>query len=121
MTNEEYVKRLGMLYNEVMSFRKDENYIINQPQMDKLVEVLEFFIDTAAKLDGRVEPVKLVPKEEHSGVTATFIVFDVIGEAVQRFCDVMRYCSAISIDGTEDGICISCTIPNVFKPIESTF
>lgn len=115
MTNEEYVKRLGILYNKVLSLRKDADYIVNQPQMDKLVAVLEFFLDEAKELDGKVEPVQLKPKEEHGGVTATFLVFDLYNDRVSRFCDVMRGCSAITIDATSKGeVCISCTIPDVF-------
>ena len=118
MTNEEYVKRLGQLYEKVLSLREDDNYVINQPQMDKLVEVLNFFLDTAKKCNGKVEPVKLMPKAEHGGVTATFVVFDIYGDDIQKYCDVMRHTSAITIDGTEDGICISVTVPEVFVSIK---
>lgn len=117
MTNEEYVKHLGILYNEILNLRKDEDYVVNQPQMDKLVEVLEFFLDAAKRLDGSVEPVVLQPKEEHGGVTATFLVFDLAGEQVAKFCDVMRNCSAIGVDAKTNGeVCISCTVPKVFVP-----
>ena len=118
MTNEEYVKRITQLYNKVLSMKKDGDYAVNQPQMDKLVEVLNFFLDTAKKSNGNVEPVKLTPKEEHGGVTATFIVFDIYGDDIQKYCDVMRHTSAITIDGTEDGICISVTVPEVFVSIK---
>jgi len=118
LTNEEYVKRLGQLYEKVLSLREDDNYVINQPQMDKLVEVLNFFLDTAKKCNGKVEPVKLMPKAEHGGVTATFVVFDIYGDDIQKYCDVMRHTSAITIDGTEDGICISVTVPEVFVSIK---
>lgn len=115
MTNEEYVRRLGILYNKVLSLRKDSDYIVNQPQMEKLVAVLEFFLDMADELEGKVEPVQLSPKEEHGGVTATFLVFDLYGDKIPRFCDVMRGCSAIGIDANTNGeVCISCTIPEVF-------
>ena len=117
MTNEEYVQRLAVLYNKVLSLRKDEDYIVNQPQMDKLIAVLEFFLDEAKRLDGKVERVSLKPKEEHGGVTATFLVFDLYGPKVIKFCEVMSACSAITIDTTSEGeVCISCTIPQVFVP-----
>lgn len=119
MTNQEYVERLGKLYDKVLHLRNDDNYVINQPQMDKLIEVLNFFLDTAQKCNGQVEPVKLIPRAEHGGVTATFVVFDIIGDDIQRYCDVMRYTSAITIDSTEDGICISVTVPEVFVPIKN--
>lgn len=114
MTGEEYVRRLGVLYDEILRLRKDDDYAVNQPQMDKLVAVLNFFLDAASELDGKVEPVMLAPKEEHGGVTATFLVFDIYGDKVQRFCDVMRHTSAITIDSADEGICISCTVPDVF-------
>lgn len=118
LTNEEYVKRLGQLYEKVLSLRDDDNYVINQPQIDKLVEVLNFFLDAAQKCNGKVEPVKLTPRAEHGGVTATFLVFDIYGEDIQKYCKVMSYTSAITIDATEDGICMSVTVPEVFVPIE---
>ena len=114
MTNEEYVARLGVLYNKIMSIRTDSDFVVNQNQMDHLVNIITFFLDAAKNLEGKVEKVKLVPREEHGGVTATFLVFDIWGEDVKRFCDVMQYASAIDIDSTEDGVCISVTVPNVF-------
>lgn len=118
MTNEEYVKRLGKLYDKILSLRNDDDYAINQSQMDKLIEVLNFFLDATQKCTGKVEPVNLSPRAEHGGVTATFIVFDIYGEDVQRYCDVMRHTSAITIDSTSEGICISVTVPEVFVPIK---
>ena len=117
MSNEEYVARLGTLYYKILSLRDDKDYVVNQPQMDKLVEVLNFYLDESEKQGGKVDPTVLSPREQHGGVTATFVVFDIIGDTIQRFCDVMRHTSAITIDATTDGeVCISCTVPNVFVP-----
>lgn len=118
MTDKEYVERLGQLYDKILSLREDDDYAINQPQMDKLIEVLNFFLDAAQKSAGTVEPVKLTPKAEHGGVTATFVVFDIYGDDIQRYCDVMRHTSAITIDATDNGVCISVTVPEVFVPIK---
>lgn len=114
MTDTEYAKCLALLYQQVLNLREDKDYVINQPQGEKLIKVLDFFMDEVRDQDGMLEPVRLVPREEHSGVTATFLVFDLYGEKVQRFCDVMNACSAITVDSTEEGVCISCTVPNVF-------
>lgn len=114
MTNEEYLARLGKIYSKIMSIRKDSDYVVNQPQMDKLVDILTFFMDAAKDLDGNVDQVRLTPREEHGGVTATFLVFDVFGEKVTRFCSVLQHASAITIDSTDEGVCISVTVPNVF-------
>lgn len=117
MSDEQVVKKLSALYQIVLSFRKDEDYEIDQEQMDKLCALYRFFLDTAGKLkDGEVELCKLVPKEEHGGVTATFLVFDVYGDNVKRFAEVISVCSAIGAEATADGrVCIDCTVPGVFK------
>lgn len=115
MTDEQFVRELGSLYEKVMELRKNEDYVVNQAQMDKFVEVLTFFTKATKKGHGKVESIDLKPKEEHGGLTATFVVFDVYGEEeVQKFSKVISYASAVTIDGTSDGICISLTIPNVF-------
>ena len=111
----DFAKRLGLIYDEILSLRKDSDYAVNQPQMDKFIEVLKFYMDAASDLDGSVDQVDISPAHEHGGVTATFIVFDLFGDQVQRFCSVMSACSALSIDVAEgDRVCISCTVPNVF-------
>lgn len=107
------------MYEEVLKLRKDSDYVVNQPQMDKFVKVLDFFLKhTASDPDADVEPVDLTPSEMHGGVTATFLVFDIYGDLVTEFCDTIRNCAAITIDAMTDGrVCISCTVPDVFVPI----
>lgn len=118
MTDLEYVRRLGIIYQEVLKLRKDSDYRVNQPQMDKFVKVLDFFMDEASAQGGTVEPVKLVPKEGCGDLTAMFLVFNLYGDKVLRFCDVMRNCSAIGIDTLADGrLCIACTVPDVYVHI----
>ena len=115
MTNEEYVRQLGMLYNATLSLRGDDDYIVNDPQMDKLCRAIAFFADQAVVLDGEVDPVALVPREEHGGLTATFVVFDLSGEACREFAEIAASASALDIDSLEDGrVSISLTIPDVF-------
>ena len=115
MSDAEIVARLSALYKIVMSFRKDDDYEVNQDQMDKLCKLYRFFLDAAGSLGGKIKPFRLVPREEHGGVTATFLVFDLYGDQVPAFCEVLKECSAVTIDMTDDGVCISCTIPNVFR------
>lgn len=117
LDNESYVKRLGEIYHKVMDLRTDDNYVVNQPQMEKLTDVLNFFLDMSNKCNGEVEPVALIPKEEHGGVTAKFVVFDIFGDDIQRFCEVIKHTSALTIDSELDNkICISVTVPEVFVP-----
>lgn len=115
----EDVRRLGKLYEKIISLRDNDDYAINQPQMDKLIDVLNFFLDAAKKSGGEVDPVKLVPKEEHGGVTATFVVFDIYGDDMKRFSSVIQHCSAMTIDSDiKNQICISVTVPEVFVPVK---
>lgn len=114
-SDEEYVRRLGVLYNQIMSLRKDNDYVVCRSQLDKFVEVLNFFIDMAEKSNGHVEPVELTPKEEVGGITAKFLVFDLYGDDVQRFSQILSYCSAVTIDADlESRVCISLTVSQVF-------
>ena len=115
LTDRELAARLTAMYNEVIRLRKDEDFAVNQPQMDKFLAVIRFYLDMSEYLNGSIDEVSLVPTKEHGGVTATFQVFDLYGDQVQKFCEVMSGCSAISIDIAEDDkVCISCTVPNVF-------
>lgn len=117
MTDEAYVAHIGRLYQHILALRKDSDYVINQPQMDRLVELLDYFIKKAKVLDGEVERVDLKPAQVNGDVVAQFPVFDSHGDDVPKFCKVLSYCSAIGIDAMVDGtICIACTVPNVFVP-----
>ena len=117
LTDEEYVRRLGMMYEKILSLRQDSDYVVNQPQMDKLVELLDYFIKMTKQMDGTVAPMNLKPSEEHGDITARFWFFSVAGADIMRFCKVIQYCSALSVDAVDTGeVRISCTIPNVFVP-----
>lgn len=120
MTNEDFVRKVGIIYNQIMNLRKDEDYVINPPQVEKLLKVFDFFQKAADRLGGEVELRDLVPREQRGDIIATFVVFDIYGEDVQKFCDVMKDCSVIGIDATNSGVCIDCTIPDVFVPIDRT-
>lgn len=113
--NDEFVQKMSVIHDYVMRIRKDSDYIVNQPQMDKLTALVEFFIEVSKRTAGNVLPVDLRPAAEHGGVVAHFWYFNVAGSKVKSFCDVAQHCSAISIDALDTGeVCISCTIPNVF-------
>lgn len=117
MEDRKFVERLGELYNSVMDMRTDDDYVVNQPQMEKFVDVVEFFMEMANKNDGELQPLKLSPKRENAGVTATFILFDVYGDDIAKFSDCIRKVSAFSINPTiNEKVCISVTVPEVFRP-----
>ena len=104
------------IYEEEMSKRENADYEKCDEQMKKLSEAYQFFSDIAEEQNGRVDPLRIVPKEEHCGVTAYFTLFYLNGDELQRFSKIVGDMSAISIDSLTDGtVCISFTIPNVFK------
>lgn len=113
MSDNQYLKDFGKLYEQVIALRDDDDFLINEPQMKKFYEVCEFFNKAA----GEVEPIELVPREEHGGVTATFVVFDMYGKILEEFKKVVQHLSAMTIDAVNDGkVCISVTVPRVFVP-----
>ena len=116
MTNEEYARRIGAIYEKILELRNSGDYVVNQPQMDKLVNIYKIFLEIADDSFDEVEPYFMDPKEEHGGVTAYFVVFDIYGDMVKRFTDAISECSAIGIDVAKDKVCISCTVPNCFVP-----
>lgn len=115
MKNEEYLCKVGNYYRNVMQLRKDSDYVVNQSGMDKLNKIVDFFEETAKELDGNIERPMLIPSQTSGDVTAYFPVFYIHSAKVERFCNLMRECSAISVDSTVDGkVCISCTVPHVY-------
>lgn len=120
MTDEQ-MRRLGAIYEEIMALRSDDEYAVNPTQLQKLVDVINFFLDIKEKdedEDMKVDVSESSPKYEHGGVTVSFWAFDICGDDIQRFCNVIRYTSALSIDATTEGfVRLSVTIPNVFVPV----
>lgn len=114
--DEELIREFGKVYERIMKSRKNEDYEINEPQFLKFVETYAFFTRICKDCDGKLDPIKLVPKEEHGWISATFFVLDMYGENIKRFCDAMANTSAIGFDALTTGeVCFSATIPNIFK------
>lgn len=104
------------LYEAEMASRNDADYEVNEVQMRKLIDAYAFFTEIAERDGGKIDKLKLNPKEINGGVTCYFTVFYLFGEDLMRFCKVVQSMSAISIDSMADGdVCISFTIPRVFQ------
>ena len=114
-----FVKKFGEIYEEVLALRDNEDYVVNPVQMDRFLDLINYFMDRASEYDeDYVEIEKPEKKQEFGGVTATFVVFSLSGnDQVKEFCKAIKYCSAISVD-VVDGykVRISCTVPDVFVP-----
>lgn len=122
MTEDELIIELGKCYNTVMSEKKNEDYGVNRAQLKKLFDAVKFFEKVTADADGRIEELRLVPKEESGGFTASFAVMSLYDKAVSELFDALKYATALSIDSTADGrVEISTTFPSVFGPTKKTY
>ena len=108
-----FLKKFGEIYNEVMALRRNEDFVVNPRQMDKFLDLVNFFLHHLEDEDS-VEIEQNDPKCGIGSVTATFLVMTLRGDEVSEFCKVLKCCSVVSIDSCEDGACISCTVPDVF-------
>lgn len=118
MTNEQFVKKFGKEYLSIINKAEELNYEINEVQFEKLHNLLVFFRNYIKENGGSAEPINLNPREIHSGLTVSFVVFNITGDEIQKFCDVIKNTTALSIDATSDErICISMTIPDIFRKI----
>lgn len=114
--NEDIARKIGKIYSSIINLRKDDDYVINQPQMEKFVELVEFFDYLANTNNGRLEKIILKPKEEHGDLTAIFLALDIWGEDIQKFSKVLSYTSAFGLDsrGDDGEVYLYMTVPNVF-------
>jgi len=98
-----------------MESRCNEDYTVNPIQFAKMVNAYHFFEEVAKAHGGRVDPIKIEPKEKHVGITAYCLLFDFYGDYMTRFADIMSDCLSLSIDALTDGtVCFSFLIPDVF-------
>ena len=119
MTEDELIIELGKCYSNVMALRENKDFVINRAQLKKLFDAVKFFEKVTADADGRIEELRLVPKEESGGFTASFAAMNLYDKAVSELFDALKYATALSIDSTSDGrVEISTTFPKVFKPIK---
>lgn len=113
---DDFLRQVWELYEEELSHRKSEDYEINRPQMDKLIETYSAFAYFASKCNGKIDPFRIAPTEENGDVTAYFTLLYLNGEDIAKFCDAVRNVSALSVDSLIDGtVCFSFVIPKVFK------
>ena len=103
-------------FDAEIASRKDEDYEVNQPQMDKFTELCRFFIRIAKDTHAKIEPIKYSPREEHGDLVVYFHLLYIYGIDVQDFTKVMSYTSAFDISAFTDGtVCMSMKVPNIFK------
>ena len=122
MTEDELIIELGKCYSNVMALRENKDFVINRVQLKKLLDAVKFFEKVTADADGRIEELRLVPKEQTGGFTASFAAMSLYDKAVSELFDVLKDATALSIDSTADGrIEISTTFPSVFGPTKKIY
>lgn len=115
LSDEEFFRIFGEVYDEYISSKKDEDYEINPPQWFKLLRVIKYFFDLAKANNGKVVPCHLMPRFENGGVTAYFNVIDFHANDIPTLCEMLSQVSSITIDATTDGyVCVSVSVPNVY-------
>ena len=65
ISNEDLICFAFNALKKELSGRNDEAYELNQPQMDKYIELYRFFFRVSKEFHGVIEPIKYSPKEEH--------------------------------------------------------
>lgn len=116
MTDYEFARRFQAAFERMMATLDDNDYLVNQEQQAKLLSVVAVFAKQIKEIGGQFNGYELIPRLEHGYVTATFPIVDLTGKSVQDFCTALSEASAITMDATDDGVCISVTIPDVFYP-----
>lgn len=81
MNDEWFVKRFGQIYDAVLALRKNEDFVVNPKQMDRFLDLVNFFLHNTDE-DDVVEIEKTEPKQGFCGVTASFLVMTIRGDNV---------------------------------------
>jgi len=116
MTNDEIIKELSLKFAQVMNEQNDADYQINKKNWTKMVVVMEYLDAEAENLGGKLEPVRLIPKEKHAYIEAYFDVFDLYGEGLEAFIHVLKLVNVFSIEPTNDGrVKVGININNVYE------
>lgn len=116
MSDYEFARQFQDAFEKMMAKLNDNDYLVDEKQQAKLLAVVAVFAKQIKEIGGKFDGYELIPRLEHGYVTATFPVVDLTGKSVRDFCAALSEASAITLDATDDGVCISVTIPNVFHP-----
>lgn len=118
--NEDFLQNfLGdvfQLYEEEMNKRNNADYEINSEQMAYLANAYRFFVKKAHDHNGKIDPFFYNPKEEVGHLDAHFYFFELSGEDLLEFSEILKHFSVITIDATLDGVThFSINVPNVYR------
>ena len=114
MSDYEFAKQFQDEFDRQMASLNNDDFIVDPAQQEKLWAVVFQFSKLIKEIGGRIDCYELIPKMQHGGVTATFPIIGLSGKSVRDFCAALSEASAVSMDATDEGVCVSVTIPFVF-------
>lgn len=115
LSDEEIIKIFGKAYFDYLKKTDDSDFVVNQPQWDLLMDIVEYFQELAEKSGGFIEPVDLQPKITSGGVTLHIELLSMRGKEVTDFCAMLSRVHSFTLDATLDGNAVlSVCVPNVF-------
>ena len=104
------------LASEELNRRDNADYEIDPDNMQYLVMAYRFFIKKAHDHNGKIDPFVYNPKEEVGHLDAHFYFFELSGDDLLGFSEILSHASAISIDATLDGVThFSMNFPSVYR------
>jgi len=116
-SDQEILKLVYDLYQDELRNRNFDDYEVNQKQMDKFVNAYGFFFRLAKEGRVSIEPIRFSPVETSGGIVVYTHYLDFYGMELIEFCNVLLNTTAIDFMPMTDGrVCISMTIPEIFKP-----
>ena len=101
---------------EEMSRRNNDDYEVDPENMQHLFRAYRFFIKKAHEHNGKIDPFVYNPKEEVGHLDAHFFYFELSGDDLLGFSEILSHASAVSIDATLDGCThFSMVFPAVYR------
>lgn len=117
LSDQEVLELVYEAYKDELSKRNPDDYEVNQEQMDKFTSAYSFFFRLAKEDRVSVEPIRFSPTETSGGIIVYTHYLDFCGLELVEFCKVLLNATAIDFMPMTDGrVCISMTIPEIFKP-----
>ena len=114
--DEEVLRQYYELFENAIESLDNEDYVLDIPQLHKLIDAYLFFRSVAESCNGTVEAEVIEPRRQVGGITANFTLFYITGEEIARFSEVVKGFSAMSMDVVDKNkVCISVTVPGVYK------
>lgn len=117
LNDREYLRRAWRVFQEEVSRRNNNDYIINEEQMEKLFSTIQFANFMVNRWgNGAVRTSSLEPRFKNGDVIVKCITFPVDENEMPAFRTILSYCSGFNVEPVlDDKVELTFTIPDVFK------